>query len=218
VQAQTGRLGARHAARLRLLMRREGVRPTAISHSIMLQSLWHQSEHAVEILDEAMVQHAAFQRCLRTDPRSGGWTLDLHTFSPGAAVALMLWVLSLAIKLHVRGQPLPTACTLITGWGKHSTAPRGGRERSAVRGAVLEALRICRVPLVAEQSACHGGLREPNPGLVEVNMLEFSRWVESAIGSGLIRGYFEDGDRLLIDVSSWAKPILEASSASNGRT
>ncbi len=227
----------RHAIRLRTLMRLEHVRPTAISYSVMLQSLWHRSDEAAAILDEAMALPGNFQQCMRTsctpeglaasgaeparratrgvDSSSFGshWTLDLHKFSPGAAVALVLWVVSRIIKLEVSGRPLPLSFEIITGWGKHGSWPDIGRERGAVRRAVLEAIHVCGLPVLGEDAQPagdqpHSTHASPNPGLVKLDMGRFSQWTQGAIRSGLIRGYFAHGDRLLVDVSPFAASIL----------
>jgi pentatricopeptide repeat protein len=235
--AQARRTG--HAIRLRTLMRLERVRPTSISYSVMLQLLWHRSDEAASILDEAMSLPGSFQQCLQvvrapsqTVPtRSTGssqsgalWTLDLHKFSPGAAVALVLWVVSKIIKLEVSGQPLPVNFAIITGWGKHNdNGPDIGRERGAVRRAVLEAVRICSLPMVRSgdaPSAVEERLpsTKANPGLVELDMGRFSQWTDAAIRSGLIRGYFAHGDRLLVDVSRFAQSILSITNSSAQQT
>lgn len=235
--AQARRTG--HAIRLRTLMRLERVRPTSISYSVMLQLLWHRSDEAASILDEAMSLPGSFQQCLQvvrapsqTVPtRSTGssqsgalWTLDLHKFSPGAAVALVLWVVSKIIKLEVSGQPLPVNFAIITGWGKHNdNGPDIGRERGAVRRAVLEAVRICSLPMVRSgdaPSAVEERLpsTKANPGLVELDMGRFSQWTDAAIRSGLIRGYFAHGDRLLVDVSRFAQSILTITNSSAQQT
>ena len=225
-----------HAIRLRTLMRLERVRPTSISYSVMLQLLWHRSDEAASILDEAMSLPGSFQQCLQVVrapaqaavTRSTGssmsgtqWTLDLHKFSPGAAVALVLWVVSKIIKLEVSGQPLPVYFAIITGWGKHNdNGPDIGRERGAVRRAVLEAIRICRLPMVHSSGNAPSAVEErlpstkANPGLVELDMGRFGQWTDIAIRSGLIRGYFAHGDRLLVDVSRFAQSILTITNGS----
>ena len=122
-------LGVRHAARLRALMKAERVAPDDVTHSVLLQSLWH-TDHATVILDEAMLGRArsdgAFARCLsvRALPPSGlVWELDLHDLSPGAAVAMVLWLLSQLAKLEVSGTP-PVA------GGGRAPSPRAGRRVS----------------------------------------------------------------------------------------
>jgi hypothetical protein len=148
----------------------------------------------------------------------------LHKFSPGAAVALVLWVVSKIIKLEVSGQPLPVNFAIITGWGKHNdNGPDIGRERGAVRRAVLEAVRICSLPMVRSgdaPSAVEERLpsTKANPGLVELDMGRFSQWTDAAIRSGLIRGYFAHGDRLLVDVSRFAQSILSITNSSAQQT
>ena len=152
-------LARRHATWLRRLMRAEGVRPNDITHSVLLQSLWYTPE-AASILDEAMANPAGgFRRCMRVQDTDApgvaaagnAWTLDLHNLSPGAAVAMTVWVLSQLAVLVVSSKPLPVSVVFITGWGKHHSSWQYiGRHQGAVRGAVLEAMRVCRVPLTPE--------------------------------------------------------------------
>ena len=113
--------------------------PNDVTYSALLQALWDQPEATV-LLEEAMGASSTFRRALRATPASG-WLLDLHTFSPGAAVALALWLLSRLCKLETQGAPLPPAVRIVTGWGRHTPSWRG--DRAAVRRAVTAALRVC---------------------------------------------------------------------------
>ena len=121
---------------------------------------------------------------------------------------------------------LPSSVSIITGWGKSlerrkSSAAfadddrRGYRsfldelalcgERSSVRRSVLEALRLCKVPTIAPEE--NGG--SSNPGLVELDTQLLGRWAKAAIASGLIRGYFEVDDRLILGLSEEQARVIE---------
>ena len=178
----------RAALRLHREMRAEGVAPNDVTYSALLQALWDQPEATV-LLEEAMGASSTFRRALRATPASG-WLLDLHTFSPGAAVALALWLLSRLCKLETQGAPLPPAVRIVTGWGRHTPSWRG--DRAAVRRAVTAALRVCGVPTVAAE------------GHVEIDVTKLGAWVESAVASGVIRGYFEKEDLWVLDVEGLA--------------
>ena len=155
------------------------------------------------------------------------WTLDLHHLSPGAAVAMALWLLSQLSKRAVTANArLPSSVSIITGWGKSlerrkSSAAfadddrRGyrsfldelalGGERSSVRRSVLEALRLCKVPTIAPEENSGSS----NPGLVELDTQLLGRWAKAAIASGLIRGYFEVDDRLILGLSEEQARVIE---------
>ena len=178
----------RAALRLHREMRAEGVAPNDVTYSALLQALWDQPEATV-LLEEAMGASSTFRRALRATPASG-WLLDLHTFSPGAAVALALWLLSRLCKLETQGAPLPPAVRIVTGWGRHTPSWRG--DRAAVRRAVTAALRVCGVPTVAAE------------GHVEIDVTKLGAWVETAVASGVIRGYFEKEDLWVLDVEGLA--------------
>ena len=236
-------LPQRHAQRLHSLLKREGVRADDVTYSVLLQSLWHRPA-ATALLDEAMARPTGvFPRCLTIKrPPEGGvaagtldatlfkggehWSLDLHHLSPGAAVAMALWLLSQLAKRAVSPRvELPTRVRIITGWGRSSGGGRGaqgrvidewanGRLSSTVRFSVLEALRACHVPL-EDADVDAGGTVKTNPGLVEVDTGRLRQWANVAISSGLIRGYFGVEDRLIIQLSeTQARAIEMASSAS----
>ena len=201
-------------------MRKEGVRANDVTYSVLFQSLWH-SQEATALMDEAMQRkHGTFARCLTVATvaaASGGserreeWTLDLHLFSPGAAVAMTLWVLSQLTKRETVGHsPPPARVVFITGWGKsHSSNYQlVGRRRGAVRDAVLALLRICEVPIVQrstpESPSPRGMGSSPrarsNPGEVEIDMAMMGRWIRGAIECGLVRGWFGLDERFIIDL------------------
>ena len=87
---------------------------------------------------------------------------------------------------------------IVTGWGRHTPSWRG--DRAAVRRAVTAALRVCGVPTVAAE------------GHVEIDVTKLGAWVESAVASGVIRGYFEKEDLWVLDVEGLAAKMegLEA--------
>ena len=213
--------------------------------SVMLVSVWG-DQSAVEpmtssgraVLDEAMARSdGIFSRCLQVlRLPSGGhkWTLDLHNLSPGAAVAMALWMLSQLTKLEVRAggradgggdadsaleaARMPERVVIVTGWGKHHSAWKFmGEQRGVVRGAVFEALRVCGVPTrpwpVAADAADEGTTE--NPGMVELDIAAFGGWLKRAIASGLVRGYFARDERLIIGLSP--KDVRTIVSASHGR-
>ena len=93
-------------------------------------------------------------------------------------------------KLETQGAPLPPAVRIVTGWGRHTPSWRG--DRAAVRRAVTAALRVCGVPTVAAEG--HG----------EIDVTKLGAWVESAVASGVIRGYFEKEDLWVLDVEGLA--------------
>ena len=217
------RLGERHAWRARALMQREAVRADDVTYSVLLQGLWHSPE-AAALMDEAMDRKSsAFARCLRvsTPTHAAGrevWALDLHLLSPGAAVAMTLWVLSQLAKRHAFGdQPLPSHVRLITGWGKsHKSDYQSiGRRRGAVRAAVLATIRVCDVPTIPvaadiddvqqsgqalEQKGVKPevAVRPTNRGVIELDAPRLGDWIAGAISSGLIRGWFGKEERLII--------------------
>jgi pentatricopeptide repeat protein len=237
--AERRALGARHADRLRSLMRAEGVRADDVTFSVLLQSLWHRPA-GVEVLDEAMVRRdGAFARCLQLRKGKDGlteWTLDLHELSPGASVAMTLWCLSKVARRVASGASLPARVRLITGWGKSDgTGYQSlGRRRGAVRAAVLQALRACDVPIMRDHrqgdpsdkgpapAALKGKAqsavtprRSGNPGLVALDCALLSDWSRSAISRGLVRGYFSSKaseDRLIIELGSDRVQLIERAS------
>merc|ERR1712097_176722 len=116
----------------------------------------------------------------RGDGAAGGGDGRVVDLPPRAArhagVALALWLLSRLCKLETQGAPLPPAVRIVTGWGRHTPSWRG--DRAAVRRAVTAALRVCGVPTVAAE------------GHVEIDVTKLGAWVEAAVASGVIRGYF----------------------------
>ena len=202
-------LGARHAQRLRACMRHEGVVPNDVTYSVLLQVLWDKAA-ATAILDEAVLRSPSgvFARCLTQQSDSAGqssWELDLHRLSPGAAVAMLLWLLSQLAKDAVGagagaaagGASMPRQVKIITGWGKSQSRFKFmGKQRCVVRGAVLEALRVCDVPTLPMAHASDGEDEEVegNPGLVELDVPKLGAWLRRSIANGLIRGYFSPED------------------------
>ena len=212
---------ARQAERIWRLMHMEGVRADEVTHSCLLQLLWR-TERASDVLDEAVSQapEGTLARCLQIDGavQAEKWTLDLHRLSPGAAVAVLLWTLSQFAKAEVCGladRPLPVhAVHIITGWGKprRSSKLQSDRPRGAVRAAVLETLRICRVPESPPADFASGGTVNINPGAVSVDALALRLWVHQAVASGLIRGYFTREERVIISLTTEQAQRVEAAS------
>jgi len=215
---------ARHTERLRALMDLEGVAADDVAYSLLLQSLWHRPI-ATKILDEAMakVPPGLFPRCLTVAKvgRGESWELDLHSLSPGAAVAMVLWVLSQLAKRYFTGAEMPLSVLLITGWGK-SLEARGTFSQaledldldhgfpSSVRLAVLEALRVCDGVPITRTSA--------NPGSFQLDMPALERWLEGAVVSGLMYGSFEAKDRFVLSLDdAQADAIDRAARRAPGR-
>ena len=191
---------SRTAQRLWRLMQAERVVASDITYSVLLQALWD-SEEAMLILDEAMGRPGTFARCLEVSET--GWLLDLHRLSPGAAIALVLWLLSRLIKLELEGTPPPRAVRLVTGWGKHTAVWRkethGG---SSLREAVISLLTAYKVPFDVplarlddlQGAAAVEGSPSQRAGQLDLRVEAFPGWVQMATETGLVRGCYDRDD------------------------
>ena len=156
--------------------------------------------------------------------REESWIVDLHDLSPGAAVAMVLWVLSQIAKREATGgagicdffgdeAPIPKRVALVTGWGRHGTSYQFiGRKKGAVRGAVLEALSVCGVPIQEPADAEVDSHITANPGLVELDTASLTEWVWTAMAKGLIRGWFDVTDRFVVVLDEKERGRIEAAS------
>ena len=195
---------SRTALRLWRLMKAERVAASDVTYSVLLQGLWD-SEEAMLILDEAMARPGTFARCLEVS--KSGWLLDLHRLSPGAAIALVLWLLSRLIKLELEAAPLPCAVRLVTGWGKHT--PHWRKEThggSSLRESVISLLTAYQVPFDVplarladlEEAAAVEGSPQQRSGQLDLRLEALPSWVHKAVESGLVRGCYDRDDLWII--------------------
>jgi len=198
----------RTASRLRSLMAAEGLQPDDVTYSVLLQSLWWRPE-ATLVLEEAMQRKGPniFRRCLRRD--GSHWKLDLHSLSPGASVALAVWLLSQLVKMVLleSDRPLPARVELVTGRGKHTPVWRAGQTDTAtVRCAVQNVLAALCVPILATEG--QHDLHYAEAGRVRLDMMHMATWVRHAVASGLVRGCFQSTDVFLLHLAQPPSTIL----------
>lgn len=196
----------RHALELRRRMDAAAVVADDVTFSLLLQCLWDREE-ATALLEEAMTL-STFGRCLRVVD-DGSWVLDLHRFSPGAAVAMTLWLLSRLCKTALTPNTLglPPRVRIVTGWGRHAPRWRDSQSQT-VRAAVAATLDACGVPTAARA-------RRPTQGdgHIDLQMSALHRWVETSIASGLIKGCFEREDLWVLDLPQEQKAQVVARAA-----
>ena len=198
----------RHALELRRRMDEARVAADDVTFSLLLQCLWDREE-ATALLEEAMT-FSTFGRCLRV-VKDGSWLLDLHRFSPGAAVAMTLWLLSRLCKTALTPFALPPRVRIVTGWGRHAPRWRDSQSQT-VRAAVAATLDACGVPIAARTQQTAQG-----DGHVDLQMSALQRWVETSIASGLIKGCFEREDLWVLDLPQERKNQVVTVARAAGR-
>ena len=198
----------RHALELRRRMDEAHVVADDVTFSLLLQCLWDREE-ATALLEEAMTL-STFGRCLRV-VKDGSWLLDLHRFSPGAAVAMTLWLLSRLCKTALTPFALPPRVRIVTGWGRHAPRWRDSQSQT-VRAAVSATLDACGVPTTARAQRPARG-----DGHVDLQMSALQRWVETSIASGLIKGCFEREDLWVLDLPQQSKQQVVTVARAAGR-
>ena len=64
----------------------------------------------------------------------------------------------------------------------------------------------------AEEAAAGGGGSGRNPRLIELDTSRLHQWVWTSVASGMIRGYFDVDDRLIIGLSEEQRLRIEKES------